>query len=140
MADAIDRLDNRLQRAVVPPRNKSILRHELTEEPALPTEIADSDELAELREMPEPVATTVRIDKPIFTKLTELCFRESITRETFLEAAFVLAENDAELMSQLLSIATKHCESRKVAKEERKFQTLLEKRRGRKSSSKTSIR
>lgn len=133
MADAIDRLNNRLQRAVVPPRNKALLRQELVEESALHVEKVDSPEPVELSEMPEPVATTVRIDKPIFTKLTELCFKENITRETFLEAAFVLAEADEELMSQLLHIATKHCESRKVAKEERKFQTLLEKRRGKRA-------
>lgn len=57
-----------------------------------------------------------------------MCFKQNVTRETFLEAASLLAEEDAELMSKLVAIASEHCECRKVAKEERKFQTLLSRR------------
>lgn len=132
MTDALDRIDRRLKRASVPPRDKSLVSQRTVEQNTF-TSNAPEPELNlakpdEFQEMPEPVATTVRIDKPIFDKLTELCFKRSVTRETFLEAAFLLGEQDAELMSKIVAIASKHCQYRKVAKEERKFQTLLEKR------------
>jgi hypothetical protein len=148
--DAFDRLKNR-PRATVPARNKSLtdsnddVNTEISH--SLKTEISQ-DAIAEVSQnsltevsqdtittaAPTPdiqereaVRRTLRIDGEIDDELEQLCGKSKITRETFLEAAYLACTQNPDLMTTVVVEAQKRYRQRKQAGEQRKFETMSRK-------------
>jgi hypothetical protein len=148
--DAFSRLKDRT-RATVPARNKSLTdssNDTKTESShSVKTEISQDaiDEisqtnLAEISQdtinesAPTPdspereaVRRTLRIDGSIDDELERLCGRLKITRETFLEAAYLACTQNPDLMTTVVVEAQKRYRQRKQAGEQRKFETMSRK-------------
>jgi hypothetical protein len=140
--DAFDRLKNR-PRATVPARNKSLtdsnndskteISHSVKTE--IIQDIIDEVSQASLTE-PEPsydsqereaVRRTLRIDRDIDSELEQVCGKSKITRETFLEAAYLACTQNPDLMAAVLVEAQQRYRQRKQAGEQRKFETMSRK-------------
>ena len=142
--DAFDRLKNR-PRATVPARNKSLtdsnddVKTEISH--SVKTEISQDDivevsqvsltESASSRDLQEreAVRRTLRIDRDIDDQLEQLCGKSKITRETFLEAAYLACTQNPDLMAAVLGEAGQRYRQRKQAGEQRKFATMSRKYR-----------
>jgi hypothetical protein len=140
--DAFDRLKNR-PRATVPARNKSLTdssddsKTEISH--SVKTEISqDSIDEVSQESMPEPAPTldsqereavrrTLRIDSSIDDELEQVCGKSRITRETFLEAAYLACTQNPDLMAAVLGEAQQRYRQRKQAGEQRKFATMSRK-------------
>ena len=140
--DAFDRLKNR-PRATVPARNKSLtdsnddVKTEISH--SVKTEISqdnivevsqinltESESSRDLQER-EAVRRTLRIDRDIDDELEQLCGKSKITRETFLEAAYLACTQNPDLMVAVLGEAGQRYRQRKQAGEQRKFATMSRK-------------
>jgi hypothetical protein len=140
--DAFDRLKNR-PRATVPARNKSLTdssndsRTEISH--SVKTEISQDviaevsqasltePELAQDIQEREAVRRTLRIDRDTDSELEQLCGKSKITRETFLEAAYLACTQNPDLMAAVLVEAQQRYRQRKQAGEQRKFETMSRK-------------
>lgn len=148
--DAFSRLKDRT-RATVPARNKSLTdssNDTKTESShSVKTEISQ-DAISEISQtnltevsqdninesVPTPdiqdreaVRRTLRIDGSIDDELERLCGRLKITRETFLEAAYLACTQNPDLMTTVVAEAQKRYRQRKQAGEQRKFETMSRK-------------
>lgn len=122
--DAISRLKNR-QRAAVPARDTSVVNTSTSNE--VKTEMGHSGmTFAEtvLEDSSTVVRSTVRLEEPIDSGLRNLCNAYKITKETFLEAAYLVAMEDAAVKEKIAALAKVHYKKRKKISEYRKFQTL----------------
>ena len=151
--DAFSRLKDRT-RATVPARNKSLtdssndtktesshsVKTEISQyaiaevSQAILTEtsqdtITKSAPTPDIQER-EPVRRTLRIDGEIDDELKQLCGKSKITRETFLEAAYLACTQNPDLMTAVLAEAQQRYRQRKQAGEQRKFATMSRKHRG----------
>ena len=140
--DAFERLKNR-PRATVPARNKSLtdsnddanteISHSTKTEISQKTLVETSQiSLTEPKasqdiQEPEVVRRTLRIERDIDSELEQLCGRVKITRETFLEAAYLACTQDPDLMAVVLVEAQQRYRQRKQAGEQRKFETMSRK-------------
>jgi hypothetical protein len=70
---------------------------------------------------------TLRIDRDLDEELEILCGKTKITRETFLEAAYLACQHDPNLMESVLAQARQRYLQRKQTGERRKFETMQEK-------------
>ncbi|BAS60436.1 MULTISPECIES: hypothetical protein [Leptolyngbya] len=131
MTDAFDRLKNR-SRATVPLRDASLVKDindvktefsHLSETEVTKVEQSLS-ELNEVEAFPEVVRRTIRLEQQVDEELERLCSRERLTRETFLEAAYLLCNDKPEILQEVLTIAKERYRQRKAAGEKRKFQTM----------------
>ena len=140
--DAFERLKNR-PRATVPARNKSLTdsnddaNSEISH--SVKTEISQDDineisqtSLTEPKashdiQEPEAVRRTLRIDRAIDDELEQVCGKSKITRETFLEAAYLACTHNPDLMAVVLVEAQQRYRQRKQAGEQRKFETMSRK-------------
>jgi hypothetical protein len=155
MNDAFHRLKNR-SRATVKPRDYSLTESEndsitkfsqdaITElEPpkavAIPENYAltentndvmtkfSQDEITELIE-PEPmvVRRTIRLEEEIDEALASICRAERITRDTFLEAAYLICSEQPELMELIITEARSRRKQRQQSGEKRKYETMKRK-------------
>lgn len=131
MTDAFDRLKNR-SRATVPLRDASLakdINDAKTEfSHSLNTEVGKGErslsEPNEVEAFPEVVRRTIRLEQQVDEELERLCSRERLTRETFLEAAYLLCNDKPEILQEVLMIAKERYRQRKAAGEKRKFQTM----------------
>jgi hypothetical protein len=122
--DAISRLKNR-QRVAVPPRDASVantiklndIKTEVSHSVATPV-------AAVIDESPEVIRSTVRLEEPIDSGLRNLCNQYKITKETFLEAAYLMAMEEPSTKERIVALAKSHYQKRKKISEYRKFQTL----------------
>lgn len=78
-------------------------------------------------ELPQIIRRTIRLEQDIDTNLDSFCNVNKITRDTFLEAAFLVCSENEELLQEVLNQARKRYQQRKQAGEQRKFQTLAKK-------------
>ncbi|QLE52834.1 hypothetical protein FD724_33230 (plasmid) [Nostoc sp. C057] len=78
-------------------------------------------------ELPQIIRRTIRLEQDIDTKLDTFCNVNKITRDTFLEGAFIVCSENEELLQEVLNQARKRYQQRKQAGEQRKFQTLAKK-------------
>jgi hypothetical protein len=140
--DAFSRLKDRT-RATVPARNKSLtdfsndVKTEVSH--SVKTEISQDGiaevsqasltepELAQDIQEREAVRRTIRIDISIDSELEQLCGKSKITRETFLEAAYLACAQNPDLMAAVLVEAQQRYRQRKQAGEQRKFETMSRK-------------
>lgn len=134
--DANSRLKARL-RPTVPPRDTSLLRRHPEEEEAdapvvrfpEPTPQATAEPTAAKQPKSSPakrknsildkpqklVSFTLRVDASIDSNLKTLCSNERITKETFLEAAYLACQKDEQMMQQVLEIAKDRRQERREA-------------------------
>jgi alanyl-tRNA synthetase len=78
-------------------------------------------------ELPQIIRRTIRLEQDIDTNLDSFCNVNKITRDTFLEAAFIVCSENEELLQEVLNQARKRYQQRKQVGEQRKFQTLAKK-------------
>lgn len=78
-------------------------------------------------ELPQIIRRTIRLEQDIDTNLDSFCNVNKITRDTFLEAAFIVCSENEELLQEVLKQARKRYQQRKQVGEQRKFQTLAKK-------------
>jgi hypothetical protein len=148
--DAFSRLKDRT-RATVPARNKSLMDSsndtKAESSHSVKTEFSQ-DAISEISQtnltevsqdtinesVPTPdiqereaVRRTLRIDGSIDDELERLCGRLKITRETFLEAAYLACTQNPDLMTTVVTEAQKRYRQRKQAGEQRKFETMSRK-------------
>jgi hypothetical protein len=140
--DAFDRLKNR-PRASVPARNKS-----LTDSNDTMTEVSHSlmtnfsqDSMTEVSKTTalasapdtlnlEAVRRTFRIEQSIDSQLEQVCSQNRITKETFLEAAYLACSENPDWMAAVLEKAQQRYSQRKKTGEQRKFATMSQKHQG----------
>lgn len=108
--DANSRLKQRM-RATVPPRDTSVLKRQSKEEEATAPEKEKLKDTPE-RELSKPtekekklVSFTLRVEESVDKGLKSLCTQENITKETFLEAAYLVCLENELLMQQVLEVA-----------------------------------
>lgn len=130
--DANSRLKDRM-RAVVPPRETLLVKKQ--GDNVGDVELIDiSVESADQQEQPKQLETdespqelvsfTLRVDKSIDKGLKSLCNDESITKETFLEAAFLICSENQELMEKVLNLAKVRRQSRRKVGVERRAKAM----------------
>lgn len=148
MSDAFDRLKKKGIRPTVPTRDTSLVKREnmeilndqMTEFSHLPkkpkqdftpsevlqdnTAIAHQEQQSDL---PETVRRTIRLEEDIDTELNAFCTAKKVTRDTFIEAAFMVCSGNEALMQEIVKEAKKRYHQRKQAGEQRKFQTMAKK-------------
>ena len=136
MNDAFERLKNRA-RPTVPPRDSAlgkIQNDELTEFSHSANTKSQTDSIpnppSESEDLPEVVRRTVRLEGDIDEGLEQLCSREKITREIFLEAAYLVCMENPQVIAEVVKVAKTRYGRRKVAGERRKFKTMQQKHRG----------
>ncbi len=121
--DANSRLKRRL-RPTVPPRDTSMFKKPAEEEMAVekPLEQPEtSHEQASPAQTPPTqkatklVSFTVRVEDSIDKGLKSLCTEESITKETFLEAAYLVCLDNEQMMQQVLEFALARRQERRTA-------------------------
>lgn len=100
--DANSRLKQRM-RATVPPRDTSVLKRQLKEEEATAPEIETLSKPTEKEK--KLVSFTLRVEDSVDKGLKSLCTQENITKETFLEAAYLVCLENELLMQQVLEVA-----------------------------------
>jgi hypothetical protein len=61
------------------------------------------------------VSFTVRVEDSIDKGLKSLCTEESITKETFLEAAYLVCLDNEQMMQQVLEVALARRQERRTA-------------------------
>jgi hypothetical protein len=86
-------------------------------------------EVAALEQLPQQPSgevnrRTLRIDRDLDAELESLCSKTKITRETFLEAAYLACQHDSNLMESVLERARQRYLQRKHIGERRKFATM----------------
>lgn len=120
--DANSRLKARM-RATVPPRDTSLFKRQADEN----LEIDSSDykperaatNLQQRAVTNEPaqnlVSFTLRVEDSVDKGLKSLCTAESITKETFLEAAYLVCSENEQMKLQVLEIAKVRRQERRKA-------------------------
>jgi hypothetical protein len=75
----------------------------------------------------EVVRSTIRLSAEIDEELRQLCQREKITKDTFLEAAYLVVGEAEELRARVLQLAKERYKQRKQVGEKRKLMTMMKK-------------
>jgi hypothetical protein len=148
MSDAFDRLKKKGIRPTVPARDTSLVKKEdkemlndqITEfshsqktqkQDVTPGEVLKDHAAISHKEqqsdLPETVRRTIRLEEDIDTELNAFCTAKKVTRDTFIEAAFMVCSGNETLMQEIVEEAKKRYHQRKQAGEQRKFQTMAKK-------------
>ncbi|ODG98486.1 hypothetical protein A4S05_09180 [Nostoc sp. KVJ20] len=147
MSDVFERLKKKTRPSVpardttlVKVQHENLLNDQITEFshlPEKPKPDLDSEEVINDKvstsnqeqqvELPQIIRRTIRLEQDIDIKLDTFCNVKKITRDTFLEAAFIVCSENEELLQEVLNQARKRYQQRKLAGEQRKFQTLAKK-------------
>jgi hypothetical protein len=128
--DAFARLKNR-PRATVPPRSKSLTGNTNDKKTEFSHSVLDKNSQDQIELMPDHeeqtgdmVRRTVRLDQKIDTGLDQLCRHSKITKETFLEAAYLACRKNPDLLRSVLAEAQERYHQRKQVGEQRKLETM----------------
>ena len=122
--DAFARLKTRT-RATVPVRNSSLTEinnDQKTEFSHSVKEEVSQDKINNFSS--EVTRRTLRIDRDLDQELEQLCSKAKITRETFLEAAYLACTLEPGLMESVVMGARQRYRHRKQTGEQRKFETM----------------
>lgn len=146
MSDSVlDRIRQNRNRTRVPQRDDTLVVKTSQQEPLSESNDADKQEttkqqtqdsisanttLEELRAELAKVSPTRRhsaivLDQNLDTELTRFCKDQGVTVEVFLEAAWLSASADSELMSAVLREAKRRYDARKQAGKLRRLITML---------------
>jgi hypothetical protein len=128
--DAFARLKNR-PRATVPPRSKSLTNDSNNKKTEFSHSVIDKISQDQVVLVPnqgeqtgDMVRRTVRLDPDIDIELDQLCRHSKITRETFLEAAYLACIKNTDLLASVLADAQERYHQRKQVGEQRKLETM----------------
>ena len=118
--DANSRLKARM-RATVPPRDTSLFKRQgnqglgIEQSDYKPEKAATEKQKRAVTNEPVQnlVSFTLRVEDSVDKGLKSLCTAESITKETFLEAAYLVCSENEQMMQQVLEVA-------KVRRQERR--------------------
>lgn len=121
--DVFSQLTNR-KRPSVPPRDNSVLSipepliiaensNPVAPVAGIPKKGLEESEPGSSQDMPETVKTVIRIEKPIDEGIRALCASEKITKETLLEASYLLMMKNQEMKEEILALAKLHIKRRK---------------------------
>ena len=131
--DINSRLKARLKPSV-PPRKTSLLRRSTDEQESVelqhqPSEeavskSAESKQGRESETSPKLVSFTLRVEEVVGKKLKYLCSVENITKETFLEAAYLVCAENEQMMQQVLGVAKARRQQRREAGIKRRAQAM----------------
>lgn len=139
--DANSRLKARV-RATVPPRDTSLFKKQLDEveesdspvqgqEPTLKlldikqqNTKATKQQSNNFQEPQALVSFTLRVDESIERGLKSLCSNEKITKETFLEAAYLVCQQNNEMMEKVLEISKDRRKERRETGVTRRAQAM----------------
>lgn len=139
MADEIIDANSRLKarfRPSVPPRQTSVLKHQEGEpnsellakqdEESMPSSSEQRATSASARSEKafELVAFTLRVEASVDKGLKSLCADEGITKETFLEAAYLVCQSNRQMMEQVVEMAEERRQQRKVTGVQRRAKTM----------------
>ena len=111
-------------RATVPPRETSLLKRQTDEELAVEQVDQKAEVASEARRSKRAVTDapaqklvsfTLRVEDCVDKGLKSLCTNESITKETFLEAAYLACQENEQMMQQVLEIAKARRQERREA-------------------------
>lgn len=121
--DANSRLKARM-RATVPPRETSLFKRPVDEELAVEQSEQKLDPVAKPEKQKRAVKSekaqklvsfTLRVEDSVDKGLKSLCTVESITKETFLEAAYLICLENEQMMQQVLDVAKSRRQERRDA-------------------------
>jgi predicted transcriptional regulator len=88
---------------------KPLEQPETSNEQVLPEQTPPTQKVTKL------VSFTVRVEDSIDKRLKSLCTEESITKETFLEAAYLVCLDNEQMMQQVLEVALARRQERRSA-------------------------
>lgn len=133
LKDANSRLMAR-RRASVPPRDTSLVKRvrepESEANPVTHTPVAATRARATEPVPQQPqqlIASTIRLEVEIEQGLKTLCSSERITKETFLEAAFQVCQENEEILDLVLAAARVRREARKQVGLQRRAESMSSK-------------
>ena len=121
--DANSRLKARM-RATVPPRETLLFKRQTDENLAVEQAEHKSEPAAKPEKLKravtnEPaqklVSFTLRVEDSVDKGLKSLCTDENITKETFLEAAYLVCSENEQVMQQVLEVAKARRQERRNA-------------------------
>jgi rubrerythrin len=139
--DANSRLKARV-RATVPPRETALFKREADQDSSSNSSTQESEIVSELSSLKQQnskatkqqsndfkkscalVSFTLRVDESIDRGLKSLCSNEKITKETFLEAAYLVCQDDQSMMEKVLEISKERRNVRKEAGVSRRAQSM----------------
>lgn len=137
MSDSVlDRIRQNRKRAVVPERSDSLVASLPSSEAVTPDDTTPKENTgATLEELKQELAklpntrrhSAIVLEEEIDTNLTRFCKDQGITVEVFLEAAWMLADAEEAVMSQIMAEAKRRYKQRKQAGKLRRLITMLEK-------------
>ena len=135
MNEAFERLQKRA-RPKVPPRDDALMKRpddqktEFSHSVQLSQpEVLSRDEPHDADKQPEVVRRTVRLESEVDSEIERLCSTSKITREVFLEAAYLVCQENPQVMEEVLALAEARYQQRKAAGERRKLKTMEKKLR-----------
>lgn len=129
--DANSRLKARM-RASVPPRDTSLFKRQgdeglgIEQSEYKPERAATEKQKRAVINEPAQnlVSFTLRIEDSVDKALKSLCTAESITKETFLEAAYLVCSENAQMMQQVLEVAKVRRQERRNAGNLRRAESM----------------
>lgn len=139
--DANSRLKARV-RATVPTRDTSLFKREANEKSKVVSHTQEHEPTSEdlaikqqnidatkhqsniLQKPQALVSFTLRVDENVDRGLKSLCSEEKITKETFLEAAYLVCQQDQEMMSKVLEISKDRRKERREKGVTRRAQSM----------------
>ena len=129
--DANSRLKARM-RASVPPRDTSLFKRQgdeglgIEQSEYKPERAATEKQKRAVINEPAQnlVSFTLRVEDSVDKALKSLCTAESITKETFLEAAYLVCSENAQMMQQVLEVAKVRRQERRNAGNLRRAESM----------------
>lgn len=129
--DANSRLKARM-RASVPPRDTSLFKRQgdeglgIEQSDHKPERAATEKQKRAVTNEPAQnlVSFTLRVEDSVDKALKSLCTAESITKETFLEAAYLVCFENEQMMQQVLEVAKVRRQSRRNAGNLRRAESM----------------
>lgn len=129
----LNRLRQKRQRSEVPEREDNLIQpsqqpEKLEEEQSRETDNTLADLKSQLAKYPETKRhSAIVLEKEISIELTQYCKSQGITVETYLEAAWAIANTDPVLLERITTEGAKRYKSRKEAGKIRRLITMLSK-------------
>lgn len=138
-SDANSRLLKQRARATVPTRDTRVIKTqtelrnesnstpptislEVSKEDSAPSPLPQTDVATTIE--PKLATFTLRVDDKVDKGLKSLCTIENISKETFLEAAYLVCMENQDFMQQVLSIATERKQERREAGIQRRAKAM----------------
>jgi hypothetical protein len=122
--DALERIKKRLNhRPTVPSREETLLDIENSRK--LDKEVPSSPDLVNTVKEATTKQSTLRLEKEIYDRVSELCRKENLCREVFFEALFVQFEANRGLQSVVMSEAAERQRKRSKAANKKRAKTML---------------